>query len=449
MGIFDKFRRSVADVDYSNENSNSIQSEVDSQLPPPIPNSESTLNNDSLIGMQSSDGVLSIQIVDVLISSKSRCAANCPDDSQCYCLKFGNNNGKKDFVNSEVTLLIENTSKDFYRIDCDDFYAIDENEVSHKFIHFCDKYAYPSICQHRPIIPPHSKINLSINFPTLNGALRGIVYNSENPISIRIGEKETECDIKDSQIEKLNQKISELNQKIEILKEENKAFRSENTSSLRPSFGTEHLVKYKINEDEEWYEIISDEKNYTLSFNREFDKSKSNFNWINVDDPLITLRIDNVPFHFKSPTLISSPVSGLFHYDKNKLIGFGEVICRIRKIDATLKEDTIENLEREEIKQAVYRKERKKMIERETLDELIADGKVFNVISAKNENRMTIPMDVANAVWNRDGGRCCICGSRSELEFDHIIPVAKGGATTFRNLQLLCKTCNAKKSDKI
>mgnify|MGYP006168211357 CR=1 FL=1 len=34
------------------------------------------------------------------------------------------------------------------------------------------------------------------------------------------------------------------------------------------------------------------------------------------------------------------------------------------------------------------------------------------------------------------------------LEYDHIVPFSKGGKTTFRNLQLLCRTHNRMKSDK-
>ncbi len=59
--------------------------------------------------------------------------------------------------------------------------------------------------------------------------------------------------------------------------------------------------------------------------------------------------------------------------------------------------------------------------------------------------RSPIPDHVKLFVWNRDGGRCVKCGSNQRLEFDHIIPVALGGATTARNLQLLCETCNRSK----
>ena len=63
--------------------------------------------------------------------------------------------------------------------------------------------------------------------------------------------------------------------------------------------------------------------------------------------------------------------------------------------------------------------------------------------------RKPIPQNVKDKVWNRDGGKCVECGSNENLEFDHIIPFSKGGANTYRNLQLLCEHCNRSKSDKI
>lgn len=59
--------------------------------------------------------------------------------------------------------------------------------------------------------------------------------------------------------------------------------------------------------------------------------------------------------------------------------------------------------------------------------------------------REGISKEVKQAVFERDAGRCAECGSPGPLEFDHIIPVALGGATTVNNIQLLCLDCNRKK----
>lgn len=59
--------------------------------------------------------------------------------------------------------------------------------------------------------------------------------------------------------------------------------------------------------------------------------------------------------------------------------------------------------------------------------------------------RAPIPKDVQREVWRRDQGRCVECGSKENIEFDHIIPISKGGANTTRNIQLLCQKCNRRK----
>lgn len=59
-----------------------------------------------------------------------------------------------------------------------------------------------------------------------------------------------------------------------------------------------------------------------------------------------------------------------------------------------------------------------------------------------------ITKSVQHEVWRRDEGKCVMCGSRNKLEFDHIIPVAKGGSNTARNVQLLCESCNRSKAAK-
>jgi len=60
-----------------------------------------------------------------------------------------------------------------------------------------------------------------------------------------------------------------------------------------------------------------------------------------------------------------------------------------------------------------------------------------------------IPHDVRNRVFQRDGGHCVECGAVDYLEYDHIIPHSKGGSNSDANIQLLCRRCNLKKSDKI
>ncbi len=67
---------------------------------------------------------------------------------------------------------------------------------------------------------------------------------------------------------------------------------------------------------------------------------------------------------------------------------------------------------------------------------------------SSNYNR-TVPTHVRDEVWRRDEGKCATCGSRERLEYDHIIPVSKGGSNTARNIELLCEQCNRSKSDKI
>ena len=61
--------------------------------------------------------------------------------------------------------------------------------------------------------------------------------------------------------------------------------------------------------------------------------------------------------------------------------------------------------------------------------------------------RGVIPDDVKRFVFSRDQGRCRHCASNVELQFDHVIPVSLGGASSAENLQILCGTCNRRKAD--
>ena len=84
-----------------------------------------------------------------------------------------------------------------------------------------------------------------------------------------------------------------------------------------------------------------------------------------------------------------------------------------------------------------------------------ADEEIKNLIASQRDSsedgndRKPIPTEVRREVWRRDGGVCVKCGSRVNLEYDHIVPVSKGGSNTARNIELLCEACNRSKSASI
>ncbi|HLS79237.1 MAG TPA: HNH endonuclease [Nocardia sp.] len=60
-----------------------------------------------------------------------------------------------------------------------------------------------------------------------------------------------------------------------------------------------------------------------------------------------------------------------------------------------------------------------------------------------------MPQHVRAEVFQRDGGKCGQCGAANYLEFDHIIPLSRGGATSVNNLQSLCRQCNLEKGARL
>jgi hypothetical protein len=64
--------------------------------------------------------------------------------------------------------------------------------------------------------------------------------------------------------------------------------------------------------------------------------------------------------------------------------------------------------------------------------------------------RRSIPRAIKIAVWQRDGGKCTVCGGTENLHFDHIVPVSKGGmSSTANNIQLLCARHNLVKGARL
>lgn len=67
-------------------------------------------------------------------------------------------------------------------------------------------------------------------------------------------------------------------------------------------------------------------------------------------------------------------------------------------------------------------------------------------VSARNASR---PADWSSRrvrVLTRDRWRCQRCGARSELEVDHLVPVAQGGSWEPENLWTLCRGCHRMKT---
>ena len=72
-------------------------------------------------------------------------------------------------------------------------------------------------------------------------------------------------------------------------------------------------------------------------------------------------------------------------------------------------------------------------------------------LAPQQPKRKPIKPSLRFEILKRDGYRCQMCGATAKdgatLEIDHITPVAKGGTNDVDNLQVLCRDCNAGKSD--
>jgi len=76
----------------------------------------------------------------------------------------------------------------------------------------------------------------------------------------------------------------------------------------------------------------------------------------------------------------------------------------------------------------------------------------FEAIEGQLQNgvaRKAIPDDVKLLVWSRDRGACVRCGATKGLHFDHVIPLSRGGSDEADNVQLLCRSCNLAKGDRL
>jgi 5-methylcytosine-specific restriction endonuclease McrA len=80
--------------------------------------------------------------------------------------------------------------------------------------------------------------------------------------------------------------------------------------------------------------------------------------------------------------------------------------------------------------------------------------RVPRVILLKNYDRLP-RRDVKfsrHNIYLRDGNRCQYCGekfSSSELSLDHVVPLSRGGTTSWENVVCACLSCNVRKGSRL
>ena len=167
----------------------------------------------------------------------------------------------------------------------------------------------------------------------------------------------------------------------------------------------------KINSTEKKLQIMSGMKNLTKS---------------QCEDKIFELKIDYGIFQKPNRTVIK------------------KISLNTSRVHVNLSKDTL--LKIEKIKNLTKENDLDKIIS------LLADSYISQKIETKNESKVTvknsryIPRKVKETVYKRANGQCENCGSTHHLEYDHVVPYAKGGTNALSNITLKCKNCNLRKA---
>ena len=90
----------------------------------------------------------------------------------------------------------------------------------------------------------------------------------------------------------------------------------------------------------------------------------------------------------------------------------------------------------------------------EDINDITNQRGIYEYLLSGDERHLSIRRfsdKMARTAYERQKGVCAICGKRfafEEMQADHIKPWSKGGHTVASNCQMLCRTCNLKKSDR-
>ncbi len=79
---------------------------------------------------------------------------------------------------------------------------------------------------------------------------------------------------------------------------------------------------------------------------------------------------------------------------------------------------------------------------------LVPDQIIFNINRAFIPH---LPQPTKRLIYDRDGGYCAYCGKWIDISaatIDHIVPLSRGGLSSWQNLVNCCTTCNQRKGDR-
>lgn len=77
-----------------------------------------------------------------------------------------------------------------------------------------------------------------------------------------------------------------------------------------------------------------------------------------------------------------------------------------------------------------------------------ADAKRAKDAARSSQRRALLPKNwasIRSMIFDRDGWSCTYCGSKNNLQCDHVTPLCKGGTSDPSNLTTACQACNASK----
>lgn len=77
--------------------------------------------------------------------------------------------------------------------------------------------------------------------------------------------------------------------------------------------------------------------------------------------------------------------------------------------------------------------------------------RVLQILSCERPPRTDVKFSRHN-IYVRDSSRCQYCGRRfptSELSLDHVVPLSRGGATSWENVVCACLPCNVRKGNRV